>query len=47
VRAGVTYHVQSSGRVNMVMTERQGRWVCLMGEAPIERLMDFAERLQF
>jgi len=47
VRGGVTYHVDSSGRVNMAMAERQGRWVCLMGEVPVERLMDFAERLRF
>jgi hypothetical protein len=46
-RAGVTYHVQSSGKLNMVMTERNARWVCLIGELPAERLMDVAARLQF
>ena len=45
--AGVTYHVQSSGRLNMVMTERNGRWICLIGELPAERLMDLAAGLTF
>ena len=45
--AGVTYHVQSSGQVNMVMTERNGRWVCLIGRLPADRLMDLASRLTF
>lgn len=47
VRNGISYRVQSSGRLNMVMTERQGRWVCLIGELPAERLMDIADGLQF
>jgi hypothetical protein len=46
-RSGVTYHVQSSGKLNMVMTQRNARWVCLMGELPVERLMDVAAKLQF
>ena len=47
VRGGVRYHVQSVGALNMVMTEREGRWVCLIGEVPTERLMDLAGGLQF
>jgi hypothetical protein len=47
VRGGVTYHVQSVGRINMVMTEKSGRWVCLIGELPGDRLMDLAEQLRF
>ena len=47
VRDGVRYRVQSSGELNMVMTERQGRWVCLIGELPTDRLMDIADGLQF
>lgn len=46
-RGGVTYHVQAVGAINMVMTERQGRWVCLMGETSANSLMDLAERLRF
>lgn len=47
VHGGVRYHVQSSGHLNMVMTERHGRWVCLIGQLPAERLMDVAAQLQF
>jgi hypothetical protein len=46
-RNGIDYHVQSSGNLTMVMTERQGRWVCLIGELGSERLMDLADQLQF
>ncbi len=44
---GVTYHVQSFEQTNMVMTERGGRWVCLISELPAERLMDIAQKLRF
>jgi hypothetical protein len=46
-RGGVTYHVQSLGPVNMVMTERHARWVCMIGAVPRERLMDLASALEF
>ena len=46
-RDGVTYHVQSSGKLNMVMTERHERWICLIGESPADRLMEIAAQLQF
>ena len=39
---GVAYHVQSHERINMVMTERGGRWVCLMGKVPVDRLAELA-----
>ncbi len=44
---GVEYHVQSSGQLNMVMTERGGRWVCLIAKLPANALMDLASNLQF
>lgn len=44
---GVTYHVQSSSGVNMAMARRGGRWVCLMGKLPPERLIDLAGSLRF
>ena len=47
IRGGVTYHVQSVGRLNMVMTEKSGRWLCLVGELPNGSLMDLAEQLRF
>jgi hypothetical protein len=46
-RGGVVYHVQSSGALNMVMTERAGRCVCLIGRVSTDRLMDLAASLQF
>jgi hypothetical protein len=47
VRAGVSYNVQASGRLNMVTTERNGRWVCLIGETSADRLVDLASKLDF
>jgi hypothetical protein len=47
VRDGITYNVESVGRLTMVMTERRERWVCLIGEMPAERLMDLAGKLEF
>lgn len=47
VRDGVTYHVQSSGALNMVTSQRNGRWVCLIGEISSERLMDLLTKLRF
>jgi hypothetical protein len=44
---GVTYHVQSAQGVNMVMTQRNGRWVCVMGKLPTPRLMEIAKGLRF
>ena len=47
VRDGVRYHVQAAGHLNMVMAERDGRWVCLIGALPPDRLIDVAARLRF
>jgi len=47
MRNGVAYHVQSSASLNMVSTERGGRFVCLIAEMPVERLMDLAGQLSF
>lgn len=46
-RGGVAYHVQSSGGLQMVISERNGRWVCLIAKFPVERLMDLASELAF
>ena len=40
--SGVTYHVQRQGDLNMVMTSREGRWVCLMGRVPVQKLIEMA-----
>jgi hypothetical protein len=44
---GIEYHVQSVGPLNMVMTQHNGRWVCLIAKLPEARLMDLASSLQF
>jgi hypothetical protein len=44
---GVTYHVQSAQGVNMVMAQRNDRWVCLMGKLPTSRLIEVAQSLRF
>jgi hypothetical protein len=31
----------------MVMTERAGRWICLIGEMPSEQLMQMAGKIEF
>lgn len=46
-RDGVVYRVQTAGKLHMVMTERNDRWVCLIGELPAEQLMNLADKLQF
>ena len=43
----ITYHVQSQEGINMVMTKRDGRWVCLMGKLPVSRLAELAGSLRF
>lgn len=47
VRGGLTYQVESSGDLNMVMTKRDGRWVCLIGARPVERLIELSGSMRF
>ena len=46
-RNGVKYHVRAHEGLNMVSAERNGRWICLIGESSSERLMAIAEKLEF
>jgi hypothetical protein len=46
-RNGIPYHVQSSESLNMIMTHRDGRWVCLISKLASDRLMELADQLQF
>lgn len=46
-RDGATYHVQSAEGINMAMTERNGRWACLMGPLPVERLVESLDALRW
>jgi hypothetical protein len=41
IRNGTTFQVQTTPRVNMVMTQREGKWYCLMGKLDPDRLMGF------
>jgi hypothetical protein len=44
-RNGRVYLVESAQGVQMAMTERDGRWACLMGPLPVERLVESLETL--
>lgn len=46
-RDGATYEVSASAELNMVMTKRDGRWVCVIGERSVDRLIDLSKGLQF
>lgn len=46
VSDSVTYRVQSSGDLNMVMTQRQDVWLCVMGKLPIDRLISLASEMK-
>jgi hypothetical protein len=46
-RNGASYHVVAYETVNMVSTEKAGRWVCLISEMPSNKLIAIAEKLQF
>jgi hypothetical protein len=45
-RGGAKYYVQSSGGVNIVIAQRDGLWLCVMGELPVERVVDLATSLR-
>jgi hypothetical protein len=47
VRNGAKYHLQSSKELNMVMTERDGRWICLIAALSSDRLIEIAGSIQF
>ncbi len=44
---GSTYQVQTFAKLTMVASERDGRWVCLIGALPAEELMKLLAGLQF
>jgi hypothetical protein len=47
LRDGIAYHVKAVGNLNMVMTEREHRWICLISSLPSEKLMDLADGIKF
>ena len=44
---GIEYRVQHIGNLSMVMTQSEGRWLCLIGQLPAERLIDLAVQVRF
>jgi hypothetical protein len=47
MHAGMIYHTQSQGDLNMVMVERDGRWICLIAKLPVEPLLSIAAGIHF
>lgn len=45
-RGNFTFMVQSSGNLNMVMTQQNGRWICLIGQLPSEKLVSIASAIK-
>lgn len=43
---GREYRIDSSDGVNMVMSEVDDTWMCLMGRLPIERLVELADSIR-
>ncbi|MDP9172337.1 MAG: hypothetical protein M3O30_00525 [Planctomycetota bacterium] len=46
-RNNIAYHVQSVGTLHMVMTERNGQWICLIANLPVDHMMDLASSIKF
>ena len=46
-RNGAQFHIVAYETLNMVSTEKDGRWVCLISELPTDKLIAIAEKLQF
>ena len=47
VRDGHAYVVAQAGGLNMVMEERSGRWLCLVGQVPQDQLIALIRQLTF
>ncbi|MGA2501913.1 MAG: hypothetical protein ABSH20_29575 [Tepidisphaeraceae bacterium] len=47
VKDGLTFHMQTVGKVHMVTLQRAGRHICLMSELPVERLVELGCKLRF
>jgi hypothetical protein len=46
-RNGIDYRVQKVGDLSMVMTEQDGKWLCLIGQVSADHLMDVAAQVKF
>ncbi|HEY7088576.1 MAG TPA: hypothetical protein VH518_10835 [Tepidisphaeraceae bacterium] len=47
VKNGLEFHIQRTTGLTMVMTERGGRWICLIGALPSDRLIDIGAGIEF
>ena len=45
IHGGRAYTMMSRDGLNMVMTRHEDRWVCLMGEAPQDKLIELAQAM--
>lgn len=46
-RDGINFRVEKVGDLSMVMTEENGKWLCLIGHLPADHLMDLAAHVRF
>jgi len=46
VEKGNEYHVTTLDNLNIVMIERRGRWICLISELPMDRLVEVAGSIE-
>ncbi len=46
-RHGTTFTLQSAHGINMVMARKEGRWLCVMGAAKMDDLLDVASGIKF
>lgn len=47
VRAGRTFIAHTVNGINMIMAHEGDRWLCVMGEAPMDTLIQVAEGIRF
>jgi hypothetical protein len=47
IRSGLEFRVQRTSGLTMVTTERGGKWICLIGALPSDRLIDIGAGIEF
>jgi hypothetical protein len=47
IRGGLEFRVQTTKGLTMVTTERGGKWICLIGGLPSDRLIDIGAGIEF
>jgi hypothetical protein len=46
IEKGTEYPITTSGKLQIIIKERRGRWICLISELPVERLLEIAQEIQ-